>query len=266
MPVNWPFLAGPLARGRPRPAATRRVSCLTCRQRAGGALRRSVSPPVPLLCPAPQYAYMGRPQSFWDWFFRDFGKPGATSEDSGAWSGGLHALPAPWAGSVRGRPSRGAGRHRRQHLRPCVAPDPCLACLALLCRACPLLRLPKLVPRHSAGSGGARRTDFLPHADEVWWRAEPDGGLTLVVKAGFDLEAVEKAGAPQALWTEIRRARAARPDWRWGCYRQPTRGSRRSAVWRRRSHCLRLRPRLTGASEVCPPAGSPRVHASCPWT
>lgn len=59
-------------------------------------------------------------------------------------------------------------------------------------------------PPNRAASGGARRADFLPHADEVWWRPEPDGGLTLVVKAGFDQEVVDKAGAPQALWTEIR--------------------------------------------------------------
>ena len=59
-------------------------------------------------------------------------------------------------------------------------------------------------PHTCAASGGARRADFLPHADEVWWRAEPDGGLTLIVKSGFDQEAVDKAGAPQALWTEVK--------------------------------------------------------------
>ncbi len=55
-----------------------------------------------------------------------------------------------------------------------------------------------------AASGGARRADFQPRAEEVWWRSGPDGGLTLIVKSGFDQEAVDKAGAPQALWTEIK--------------------------------------------------------------
>lgn len=49
----------------------------------GRAARCSPVPTRPLL-PRLQYAYMGRPQSFWDWFFRDFGKPGATSEGAGA--------------------------------------------------------------------------------------------------------------------------------------------------------------------------------------
>jgi hypothetical protein len=38
----------------------------------------------------------------------------------------------------------------------------------------------------------------------VWWRRTDEGGLHIVVKAQFDSYAVLKAGAPKALWTEIR--------------------------------------------------------------
>lgn len=73
-----------------------------------------LSNPPPL-----QYAYMGRPQSFWDWFFRDFGKPGATSElraqrlCSSSWQGAEHVmrgpvrwLPLEWTSCFRPLPSR----------------------------------------------------------------------------------------------------------------------------------------------------------------
>ncbi|KAL4451756.1 hypothetical protein ABPG75_007418 [Micractinium tetrahymenae] len=155
-----------------------------------------------------EYAYMGRPQSFWDWFFRDFGKPGATSErgSRGTISSG----------------SSGLEGSRQADAQSCVAgctfcntiPDAC-ACLLLAQQSFPshtaaLRCLPCLLAPACTASGGARRADFLPHAEEVWWRAEPDGGLTLVIKAGFDSEAVEKAGAPQALWTEIKAAAGSR--------------------------------------------------------
>ena len=63
------------------------------------------------------------------------------------------------------------------------------------------------LPLGFAVKGGARRAEYLPQAQEVWWRRTDEGGLHIVVKAQFDSYAVLNAGAPQALWTEIRCAR-----------------------------------------------------------
>lgn len=68
------------------------------------------------------------------------------------------------------------------------------------CHAYPFL--PRPCP--AAASGGAKRADYLPTAQEVWWKPDEQGGLKVVVKAAFAEEAVVKAGAPRALWTEIR--------------------------------------------------------------
>ena len=57
--------------------------------------------------------------------------------------------------------------------------------------------------------GGARRAEYLPQAQEVWWRRSDEGGLHVTVKATFDDYAVTHAGAPRALWTEIRWVGAA---------------------------------------------------------
>lgn len=57
---------------------------------------------------------------------------------------------------------------------------------------------------NSTVKGGARRADYLPQVREVWWRRTNDGGLMIAVKATLDEHAVEHAGAPRALWTEIR--------------------------------------------------------------
>ncbi len=37
----------------------------------------------------------------------------------------------------------------------------------------------------------------------MWWRRTKGGGLHVAVKASFDGYAVQNAGAPEALWTEI---------------------------------------------------------------
>ena len=60
-----------------------------------------------------------------------------------------------------------------------------------------------LSPPAPAVKGGARRAEYLPQAQEVWWQRGAEGGLRVVVKATFDEYAVQHAGAPKAIWTEI---------------------------------------------------------------
>lgn len=57
---------------------------------------------------------------------------------------------------------------------------------------------------NSTVKGGARRAEYLPQAQRVWWRRTTGGGLHVTIKATFDSYAVQYAGAPKALWTEIR--------------------------------------------------------------
>jgi hypothetical protein len=57
---------------------------------------------------------------------------------------------------------------------------------------------------NATSKGGARRADYLPMAQEVWWKEDDAGTLFVTVKATFDDFAVANAGAPLALWTEIK--------------------------------------------------------------
>ncbi|EFN51908.1 hypothetical protein CHLNCDRAFT_54763 [Chlorella variabilis] len=57
---------------------------------------------------------------------------------------------------------------------------------------------------NSTLKGGARHAAYLPQAEEVWWRRNDDGGLHITVKSAFERYAVQSAGAPKVLWTEIR--------------------------------------------------------------
>lgn len=67
-------------------------------------------------------------------------------------------------------------------------------------------RLPRIC---AAVKGGARHAAYLPQAEEVWWRRNDDGGLHITVKSAFERYAVQSAGAPKVLWTEIRCAGGA---------------------------------------------------------
>ena len=112
-----------------------------------------------------EYAYQGSSPS--EWFRKDFGKLNATG-------GERHTVGSIW--------------HRLQWYT---------AFLRLLS---PLRPFFSLIP---AVKGGARRAEYLPQAQEVWWQRDADGGLRVVVKATFDEFAVRHAGAPKAIWTEI---------------------------------------------------------------
>lgn len=54
----------------------------------------------------------------------------------------------------------------------------------------------------------------------MWWKRGDDGGLHVVVKATFDSYAVLNAGAPAALWTEIRCRLEWLSGWERACARQ----------------------------------------------
>jgi hypothetical protein len=55
-----------------------------------------------------------------------------------------------------------------------------------------------------SAAGGAARRDVRPRLRRVWRRAAPAGGLHVVVESAFPEDLVAQAGAPAAVWTEIR--------------------------------------------------------------
>ncbi|GAB4813534.1 hypothetical protein N2152v2_000580 [Parachlorella kessleri] len=57
---------------------------------------------------------------------------------------------------------------------------------------------------NSTVKGAAKRADYQPRLKAVWHRETAGGGFHLVTKAAFPRALVKEAGAPRAVWTEIR--------------------------------------------------------------
>ena len=204
-----------------------------------------------------RYAYQA--PDLQPWFLKDFGKPNATGARAAALPASLLCKPAGEgaAPGERGRQGRTAALLHGQLAAPGCT---CFAVGATSARA---LLGPGPAP---AAKGRARRAVYLPQASGVWWRRGDDGALSVVVKATFDSFAVLEAGAPAAIWTEIRRggegvAGAAAP-------RGGHRGGSQPAVpasWQVRQRGLVCGPGTAlggGVHPLCPCSATSRACAA----